>query len=460
MKAAAKKVIDQAPRLDMKEFGERRERFLSKLLPNSVAIVVSTPHHLRNNDTEYPFRQSSDVLYLSNFPEPETVLIFTNLKDKPPFTMLVRPKDRTHEIWTGKRFGVEGAKSKFGCDLAYTTDQFSVVLKDLLSKAENVYYKFGRNPEFDRLLKAEWVPASLPLHNPEVILHDMRIIKSRGELALMRHSADISAQAHCTAMKLCRPGMLEYQLQAEIERQFLTAGARSTAYGSIVAGGANAVTLHYVDNNCALKDGDLVLIDAGGEYQGYASDITRTFPVNGKFSKSQKEIYQLVLDAVFAVIEASKPGTSLAKLHDLACDVLRQGLIELGILSKAMKDKHAEAKALEKAKKNDKAGTPLVLRDLYMHGTSHWLGLDVHDIGTIGTRSQFLKTIPLKPGMIFTVEPALYFDPSDKRIPARYRGIGIRIEDDVAVTKTGCEVITDAVPKTIKDIEQLMNERQ
>ena len=257
-------------------------------------------------------------------------------------------------------------------------------------------------------------------------------------------------------MKTCRAGMYEYQIQAEMERVFLMKGARSPAYTTIVAGGSHACTLHYVENSAILKDGDLVLIDAASEYAGYASDITRTFPVNGKFTKAQEEIYQLVLDAQIAVIEAAKPGATLAELHELASKILRRGLIRYGVLSPEMKSKESEVKAQEKTEHNGKVSTQVVLRDLFMHGTSHWLGLDVHDLSTIGTRSQYLKTRPLKPGMVFTVEPGLYFDPNDKRLPRRYRGIGVRIEDDVVITKTGCEVLSRAVPKTIKEIEQLM----
>jgi Xaa-Pro aminopeptidase len=456
MKTVSKTLANRGPVLDTKAFAERRTRFISKLLPDSVAIIVSNPEQVRSNDTVYPYRQSSDVLYLSNFPEPQSLLILTNLNDKPEFIMLVRPRDRARETWTGKRFGKEGAKREFGADQADTIDKFPALLKELLARAENVYYKYGRNQEFDHQFSNEWIDSARPLHNPEDILREMRLVKSKGELDLMRYAANISAEAHCLAMKTCRGGMFEYQIQAEMERLFLMKGARSPAYTTIVAGGSHACTLHYVENSGILKDGELVLIDAGCEYAGYASDVTRTFPINGKFTRAQEEIYQLVLDAQVAVIEAAKPGATLAELHDLATKILRRGLIKYGVLSQEMKTKESEAKAQEKMEHNGKVSTQVVLRDLFMHGTSHWLGLDVHDLMTTGTRSQYLKTIPLKPGMVFTVEPALYFDPTDKRLPHRYRGIGVRIEDDVAITKTGCEVLSRAVPKSIKEIQELM----
>ncbi len=436
---------------------ERRRQFLARLLPNSIAIISSHSEKTRSHDTEYAYRQSSDVLYLSDFPEPQSILIFTNIPGKAKFTLLVRPKDKTREIWTGKRIGTEAAKELYGADETTTFDQFSRLLKELLPEAENIYYKFGINEDFDQQFNAIWLKSGKALFNPEIILHEMRLIKSKEEIALMQRAADISAEAHCLAMQICKPGLMEYQLQAEIERTFLFNGARAPAYTSIVAGGANAVTLHYIENKDVLNDGDLLLIDAASEYQGYASDITRTFPVNGKFTKAQKEIYELVLSAQLAAINACKPGATLAAIHDLTRNVLRSGLIELGILSKELSTQAAETKIVEKAKKASKKVNQLTLFDLFMHGTSHWLGLDVHDIGTIGTRSTKGKKRPLKPGMAFTVEPGLYFDPDDKRIPKRYRGIGVRIEDDIVITKNGHHVLTSGVPKTVGEIEELMS---
>jgi len=440
-------------------FAPRRKRFISQMLPNSVAFIVSNPHCIRSNDAEYPYRQSSDVLYLSNFPEPQSVLILNNFEKKSEFKMIVRPRDRHSEIWTGRRLGIEGALKQFGCQEAYTIDQFVPVVKDLLAKAENVYYKFGQNEEFDRLFEPEWKKSSCPLHDPRAISYGMRIIKEGLEVEVMRRAAEISAEAHCVAMQLCKSGMMEYQLQANMEYIFKLKGA-GPAYNSIVAGGSNAIVLHYTENNSPLRNGDLVLIDAACEYYGYASDITRTFPVNGKFTKEQLDIYNLVLGAQKAAITMAKPGVTLKQLHEKASNILRKRLIELGVLSPQMDSIASEEKIIKQRGQNGNKSTPVILRDLFMHGTSHWLGLDVHDVGTIGTRSKHAKTRPMEPGMVFTVEPGLYFDPDDKRLPKRYRGIGIRIEDDVVITKTGCEVLSSGVPKEVEDIEALISQQR
>ncbi len=435
---------------------QRRKQFVSEMLPNSVAFIVSNPARIRSNDEEYPYRQSSDVLYLSNFPEPESILILSNFGKRAEFKMIVRPKDREREIWTGRRFGVEGAVQKFGCQAAYTIDQFVAVVIEVLAQAENVYYKFGINEELDKLFEAVWRRSGCSLHNPEMITHQMRMIKNVSEIKLMRRAAAISAEAHCVAMEICQAGMMEYEIQAEIERLFKLRGASGPAYRSIVAGGNNSLTLHYLENNTSLKNGELLLIDAACEYQGYASDITRTFPVSGKFSEAQREIYNLVLEAQEAAITIAKPGVTLKQVHEKAANTLRKGLVDLGVLSASMSTLEGEEKAIKQVGKNGNKSTPVVLRDVFMHGTSHWLGLDVHDVGTIGTRSTRAKSVPMVPGMVFTVEPGLYFDPEDKRLPKRYRGIGVRIEDDVVITPTGCEVLTNGVPKLAREIEKLM----
>ena len=434
-------------------YGKRRRRFIDQMLPGSVAFIVSNPERTRSNDTEFPYRQSSDILYLSGFPEPQSILILSNLGKKAQFKMIVRPRDKQREIWTGRRLGVEGAIEKYGAAEAFTIEQFPQIVKEMLVKADNVYYKFGRNQEFDELFEEEWRKSSCSLHDPENIAHSMRLIKEKEELALMRRAGVISAQAHCAAMQMCRPGMMEYEIQADLERIFKNEGASAPAYNSIVAGGTNAVILHYVENNAPLKIGQLLLIDAACEFEGYASDITRTFPVNGRFSPAQKEIYNLVLKAQLAAIARAKSGATLMQLHEAVTKTLRKGLIELGVLLPGMIDAAAEEKIL---KQNNKKSVPVVLRDVFMHGTSHWLGLDVHDVGTNGTRSNHGKTMPFKPGMVFTVEPGLYFDPQDKRLPKKYHGIGVRIEDDIAITPTGHEVLSAGVPKTIDEIEKLM----
>jgi len=370
--------------------------------------------------------------------------------------MVVRARDKHKEIWTGRRFGVEGAINKFAADEAFTVDQFPQIIKELLARADNVYYKFGRNEEFDCLVEAEWKKSARSLHNPENITHGMRMVKEKEELDLMRYAALITAQAHIAAMQVCRPGMMEYEIQAELEQVFKSKGASGPAYSSIVAGGINATCLHYVENDAVLGNGELLKVDAGCEYRGYASDVTRTFPISGKFNQAQNEIYNLVLKAQLAAIAAARPGATLMKLHEVAGNVLRRGLIELGVLSPGMANAAAEERIFKQREKNGKKFTPVVLKDVFMHGTSHWLGLDVHDVGTNGTRSSQGKTIPLKPGMVFTVEPGLYFDPQDKRLPKKYRGIGVRIEDDIAITSAGHEVLTAGAPKTIDEIEKLM----
>ena len=353
-------------------------------------------------------------------------------------------------------FGSRRCSRKFACQEAYTVDQFGPIVKTLLAKAENVYYKFGQNEAFDQLFETEWRKYSTPLHNPEIITHAMRLVKEKDELELMRRAAAISAEAHCVAMEVCQAGMMEYEVQAELERLFKLRGASGPAYNSIVAGGINSIVLHYNENNARLNNGDLLLIDAACEYHGYASDITRTFPVNGKFNTAQLEIYNLVLQANKTAIAIAKPGVTLKQLHEKASAILREGLIKLGILAPEMDSAENEEKILKHSGKNGNKSSPVILRDLFMHGTSHWLGLDVHDVGTLGTRSAHAKTTAMKEGMVFTVEPGLYFDPDDKRLPKKYRGVGIRIEDDVAITAKGCEVLTNGVPKEAEEIEELM----
>ncbi len=432
------------PRVTQAQHSARRARFISLLEPESVAIIVSNPESSRSNDTEFEYRQSSDILYLTGFPEPECVLVLSNIKDVPELTMLVRPKDKTQETWTGRRQGTQGAKRNFHANRAEVIEDLEKVLGELLPKASNVYYAFGRNASFDEKFRRVWTErGQKPLLNPEKVLHEMRLFKAPEEVACMRRASDISAFAHVQAMRVCKPGMNENQLQSVLEAVFTFNGADAPAYGSIVAGGNNAVILHYENNDCPLHDGDLVLIDAACEFGGYASDITRTFPVNGKFSQPQREIYELVLKAQLACIAASKPGVTLEQVHKIAENVMRKGLVELGILPK-------------KARKGDKKA--LTLGDVFMHGTSHWIGLDVHDVGTYtAPGSKRRKDRPVQPGMAFTVEPGLYFDAKDERVPKRYRGIGVRIEDDILITEDGNKVLTAGVPKTVADIEALMS---
>jgi Xaa-Pro aminopeptidase len=426
------------------------------MLPQSVAIFVSNPERTRSNDTEHAFRQSSDIIYLNGFLEPESALVVSNFDGQVKVTMFVRPKDTLREQWTGIRAGVEGVRKHHLANEAFTVDQFASELAKLIAAADNVYYKLDRNEEFDEKFLRVWKASQKPLLDPEKILHEMRLFKSAEEVSVMRRAGEISAAAHCAAMKRCQPGLREFQLQATLEFHFLDNGAMAPAYGSIVATGANAWVLHYVSNQDTIKDGDLVLIDAACEYKGYASDITRTFPANGKFTQPQREIYQLVLDAQLAALAVAKPGASLNKVHARAGAVMRRGLVKLGILPKEMGTKRGAMQAFKEAKKAGKEKELLMLGTFFPHGTSHWMGLDVHDVGTSGTRSGKGKDRVLEPGMVFTVEPGLYFAKDDTRVPEQYRGIGVRIEDDVLITQDGHENLTAGVPKSVADIEALM----
>ncbi len=442
-----------------------------------MAIIVTNPERTRSNDTEYAYRPSSDVLYLSNFQEPECVLVFTKFKGDNRFLMFVRPKDKMREIWTGIRHGVDGATSQFGADEAFTIDEFEKTMAPLIEQADQVFYRLGRNEHIDGLFNKVWSKSQKPLANPEDIIHELRLFKTVDELAIMRHAGMISAQAHVEAMRLSRPGLYEYQLQASLESIFRFNGADYPAYTSIVGGGNNANILHYIENKAELQDGDLVLIDAACEYHGYASDITRTFPVNGKFTAAQRDVYEVVLASQKAAIAMAKPGVRLMDVHATASNVLRKGLVRLGILPKTHATAAGEKRVLDAWKKKSEAAAksaktatgsakrstkkaaaaePLSLFDFFMHGTSHWIGMDVHDVGTYGTRSQKGKKRPLKAGMVFTVEPGIYISKDETRVPAKYRGIGIRIEDDVAVTSRGHEVLTAGVPKDVAEIERVM----
>lgn len=456
------------PRISRDEYSSRLERFATSLKPNSVAIIVSNPERQRSNDTEHQYRQSSDVLYLNGFPEPEAALVVTNFKGKVERIMFVREKIRAREIWTGIRLGEQGAKTSYLADKAFINDKFGEVVGKLIARADHVYYAFGHNEDFDKKFRALWLShQQRPLFNPEDIIHEMRLFKSDEELAVMARAAQISAEAHCEAMRLTRPGMFEYQVQAALEAVLKFNGCESPSYTSIVGGGNNAVILHYITNKDVLADGQIVLIDAAGELEGYAADITRAFPVSGKFTPAQREIYDLVLAAQLASIKAAVAGSTLEKVHDAGARVLRRGLVKLGILPAEMGTKTGERKALKAYAREHaaakKAGkplprAPLTLLSFFMHGTSHWLGLDVHDVATNGTRSDKGKKRKLEPGMVFTVEPGLYFDKKDRRVAARFRGIGIRIEDDVAITTGGTVILSAGVPKDADEIERLMAE--
>lgn len=435
------------------EYHQRRLALVEQLPENSLVVIPAAETCYRNHDADYRFRQNSDFYYLTGFPEPDAwlVLSYRALEaGKAPClqsTLFSLPKDRAQEIWTGYRIGQAQAQTAYGIDQAFTLDQLDSLLPKLLDGTQHLYYPMLGDNALSQRINAwcqqvrqkarQGAVAPEQQHNVLPILHEMRLFKSPAEQAIMRQAAQISAQAHCHAMRVCQPEMMEYQLEAEFLYQFMQAGSRSVAYNTIVGGGVNACVLHYVENDQPLKAGDLVLIDAGCELHNYAADITRTFPVNGRFSPEQAQLYQVVLDAQLAAIDQVKPGLDCHAPHRAAIQVLTQGLIDLGLLQ-------GDREALIATE---------AYRRFYMHGTSHWLGLDVHDAGRYKIEGQSRALVE---GMVLTIEPGLYIAPDDDSVEARWRGIGIRIEDDVIVTATGAEVITAGVPKTIADIEALM----
>jgi Xaa-Pro aminopeptidase len=433
---------------DLSFFARRRRRFL-KRLGDGVAFLPAAPARTRSNDVQYPYRQDSDFYYLTGFREPEAVAVLKGSSNRSRFTLFVRPRDRDQEIWNGTRAGVEGARELYGADEAYEIGDFEKKLPELIEGAAHVHLSIGKYPEFDakltRVLEHQrWqsrrgtqVPAGMV--DVREILHEMRLIKHAEDLKSLREASRISCEAHQAAMRACRPGMREYELAALIEYVFKRNGAASPGYPSIVGSGPNATILHYTDNERAMADGDLVLIDAGAEYEYFSADITRTFPVNGRFSTPQQEIYDLVLGAQKAAIRAVQPGGSVRRVHDVAVRHTVRGLRGLGFLKGDM------AQLIKDG----------AYKAFFMHGTSHWLGMDVHDVGRYRNGKAWRD---LEPGMVLTVEPGIYIAPHTKRVPRRYWGIGIRIEDDVLVTARGHEVLTAAVPKEPAAIEQLMDE--
>ena len=420
--------------------------FMRRMAPKSVAIIPSAREATRSNDTHYRFRQDSDFFYLTGFEEPDSIAVI-KLDQDPHFTLFVRPRDPEREIWDGRRAGVEGAKKDYGADESFPIVEFDEKLPDLLDGAETLYYRLGVGRDLDetiinqisRMRAVNRKPIHPPqtIVDPATIIHEMRVLKSPEELEIMQRAADIASEAHCEAMKFVRSGMQEYEVEALIERIFRQRGAAGPAYTSIVGAGANATVLHYINNDGELRDGDLVLIDAGAEYKGYASDITRTFPINGRFTKPQREIYDLVLKAQMACVEMVHPGTTHEQLKHHSIEVLTEGMVELGLLT-------GKPEELIKEKKHEK---------FYMHGLGHMLGIDVHDVG----RYYFGKeSRALEPGVVMTVEPGIYIAPDTKDVPLKYLGIGVRIEDDVLCTENGPRVLTNKVPKVAEEIEELM----
>jgi Xaa-Pro aminopeptidase len=422
----------------------RRDRVIEKM-GQGVLVLATAPEVIRNRDAHYPYRYDSHFHYLTAFPEPEAVLVLV-AGSEPKHMLFCREKNMEREIWDGFRFGPEATLEQFRFDATFAFDKLDEELPKLLENQPTLHYAIGFDAAWDarmlgwlnavRAKGRTGVSAPAALLDARAIIDEMRLFKDTHELALMQRAADISAAGHRAALRTCRPGMGEWEIEAELLHQFRKGGCQSPAYTSIVAGGANACVLHYVNNDQPLRDGDLLLIDAAGEYHGYAADITRTFPVNGRFSPAQREVYEIVLAAQLAAIAAVKPGNTWNTPHDAALRVLTQGLIDLKLLTGDLEE------LLEQE----------AYKPFYMHKTGHWLGRDVHDVGEYKINAEWRA---LQPGMTLTVEPGLYIRPSED-VPEQYWNIGIRIEDDVAVTENGCHVLTSAAPKTIIEIEEAM----
>lgn len=412
-------------------------------------ILPAAPLAIRNNDVEHEYRQDSDVYYLTGFDEPESVLVLRGGAPE-PFVMFVRPRDPEREVWDGARAGVDGARSEYGADVAHPIGELAEKLPDLIQNTERIYYRFGKSRAFDEILLSAlervrgraktgaWAPNEII--DPGVVLHEMRLLKSKEELDLMRRAAEITREAHVDAMQRTRPGMYEYEIEALLRAAFRRHGAERTAYQPIVGSGPNATVLHYRKNDRQMQDGDLLLIDAGCEFGYYASDVTRTFPVGGRFSPAQREIYEIVLEAQHQSIAAVRPGATLDDVHRASVKVIAEGLLRLGLVSGTLEQ------VLEEQR----------YKAFYMHRTSHYLGMDVHDVGSYFDRSTPFapgKPRPLASGMVITVEPGIYIA-ENAEAPQRYRGIGVRIEDDVLVGPEGPIVLSDGIPKAPDDVER------
>lgn len=426
------------------------KKFMESIGKDSIAIIPAAGEVTRSYDAEYKFCQDRDFLYLTGFPEPDAVAVIAPSNKKNPYTLFVRPRDPEMETWYGRREGVDGAKKNYGADKTLPIEKFAKEFGKLLDGHDKLYYRFGRYEWLDKLVlqylstqRYRRLKTAYPPHtiiDPTLLIGEMRLHKTPEEIELMQKSANIASDAHVLAMQKCKPGMNEAQIESIIEHHFRMNGAGGAAYNSIIGGGDNATILHYIENNMTLKDGDLLLVDAGCEVDGYASDITRTFPINGKFTQAQRDIYDVVLEVQLACVEATKTGTTVKQRQDLSIELLTEGMKKIGLLKGKTKD-------LIKKKAYFK---------YYMHGVGHYLGLDVHDAGRYFVDQQAKNSRPFEPGMVLTVEPGIYVPPDDKDAPAKYRGIGVRIEDDVLVTETGNLNLTASCPKNPEEIEEIM----
>ncbi|MEE2679730.1 MAG: aminopeptidase P N-terminal domain-containing protein [Myxococcota bacterium] len=430
-------------------FAERRQKVRDAMGEGAVAIFLGSNLVPRSNDTEFPFRQESDFWYLTGFDHPNAVALLRT-DGGPEYTLYVDPRDPAAETWTGYRPGVEGAVQNHAADAAHPRAEFPGHLRNLVGKVDRIHHVLGRNPEIDacitetveelRRRSRQGTEPPAAIFDPRQIVHELRLFKSPEELDILRRGAAITAEAHSEAARRAQPGHYEYELQAALEYTFRRRGSRGPAYTTIVGSGSNATVLHYVTNDQKLQEESLVLVDAGCELEGYASDVTRTYPVGGRFTGPGRDLYEVVLAAQLAALEQCRPGNTLPQVHDAAIRRLVEGLIDLGLLAGHV-DEHV-------AGEDYKA--------YYMHNTSHWLGLDVHDVGSYRLEGE---ARPLEPGMVFTVEPGLYVSDSAPDAVSRFRGIGVRIEDDVVVTKDGHENLNAALPKEPDELEALVSER-
>ena len=428
------------------EYSNRRARLGELLGSRAALLLASPPEQLRNGDVHYKFRQESDILYLTGFEEPETVVLFRPDHPRTPFVMFVRPRNPSEETWTGRRAGLEGVVARFGADAAFAVTEIDAKLPELLAGVDDLHLPFGRDEEWDarmmrllgRMRTAERRGARAPVRlvDARLSLHEMRLIKSPSEIVALRQAAAITAEAHIGAMKAARAGLGEHEIEALIDYTFRRRGGTGPGYPSIVGCGDNAVILHYVENSAPLEEGKLLLVDAGCEVAGFTADVTRTFPVGRPFSPEQRRVYQAVLDVQEAAIAAIRPGATLDAIHAQVVEQLTHKLVELGLLQGDVATLVSEN----------------AHRPYYMHRTSHWLGMDVHDVGFYSVEG---TARPLVPGMVLTIEPGLYIAP-DAAAPPELRGIGVRIEDDILVTETGFENLTAATPKSVAEIEALV----
>jgi len=430
-----------------REIKLRRKKLMAQMEPNSIALLAAAPPRVRNSDAEYLYRQNSDFHYLTGFTEEKALLALIPGRKQGEVVLFCQQKDKAKELWHGTLMGPDVARKELEIDDAFPVDDMDDILPGLIEGRDRVYYSMGKDDRFDNQvmnwLKVIRSKAKIGAHPPgeflmlDHLLHELRLIKSTNEIKLMQQASKISAEGHKRAMAYCRPGIREYELEAELLHAFTRNGSRAPAYTSIVATGDNACILHYIENDSEVKAGDLVLIDAGCEYGHYASDITRTFPANGKFSPEQKAIYNIVLKAQLAAIEAIRPGVPWDEPHNISVKIITQGLVRLGIMN-------GRPSQLIKSE---------AYKDFYMHRIGHWIGMDVHDVGDYKIDDDWRL---LEPGMVTTVEPGIYISPSNKKVPKKWRGIGVRIEDDVLITRNGNKVLSAGIPKTIQEIESFM----